>query len=122
MGILLPLATLLMSISSSTLSDSCQVQLTQVGQNVTVTGAVDPTAWISGTYQMNVTVIQGSNRSVSSQSGQFSTKEDHDSSNAGFHKLSTTTVYAGPGGRVSITLTVRDEMQTQECTTTETLG
>ncbi len=87
---------------------------------LTVTGAVDPDVWKHGSYEMNVTVKQGTNRSVSSQAGSFADSGDNSAYQDGYLTLSTSSVHVQKGGEVSIKLTVRDGARTDECEATAT--
>ncbi len=120
MGTLLPILMVLMSVSSTPSFGACHLLVSQTGPMLTVTGAVDPEVWSRGTYEMNVTVKQGSNRSVSSQAGRFADHGESGGYQDGYLTLSTSSVHVQKGGEVSIKLTVRDGARTDECETKAT--
>lgn len=91
----------------------CDLRMLENGNVVRLQSVVDPQDWPYGTYEMSIMTQQGSNRSVSRQSGRF------DGSNAkakdGSLVLSTVTMYVSDGGRLAVTLQIEDGDRNQSC-------
>ncbi|KKM16642.1 hypothetical protein LCGC14_1683810 [marine sediment metagenome] len=111
--ILLSLALINTYASATPSPEGCTLRITETGKMVMLQGVVDPQDWPQGTYEMGIMTQQGSNRSVSRQTGRF------DGSNAkttdGSLVLSTVTMYVSDGGRLAVTLQIAAGDRNQSC-------
>lgn len=111
--ILLPFALIATQAVASFSAEGCALRMSENGNLVTLQGVVDPRDWPRGDYEMTLDAQQGGNRSLSRQAGAF------DNVSAAISKgmlvLSTTTMHVSVGGRLAVTLHVKDENRIVSC-------
>ena len=98
--------------SATPSSESCSLRMSENGNFVTLQGVVDPQIWPRGTYDMTMEVQQGGNKSLSRQAGAFG---EGTPSEDGLLVLSSTTVYVSDGGRLTVTLDIKDGNRNASC-------
>ncbi|MFQ3254127.1 MAG: hypothetical protein ACI9U6_002428 [Loktanella salsilacus] len=106
------LALLFMTMTPAENSDGpgCAFELIRAGNAITLRGLIVSHEWPHGYYDLEILVDHSGGRSISRQSGDFTSGEGADD-----NVLSSSTIFISPGGRFFATLQLRDGNRKASC-------